>query len=120
MVKKLAELDAAGKLAEYMKKPEFPGGMKAWTKAMDESISYPEIASKYQAEAKIKISFQIDKEGNMQNIEVKNYEGNRLSGAAYDKLSYQEKQDAEIAVKTAMILGDGHIVIVYDNNEVAV
>lgn len=101
MVKKLAELYAAGKLAEYMKKPEFPGGMKAWTKAMDESISYPEIASKYQAEAKIKISFQIDKEGNMQNIEVKNYEGNRLSGAAYDKLSYQEKQDAEIAVKTA-------------------
>ena len=64
MVKKLAELDAAGKLAEYMKKPEFPGGMKAWTKAMDESLSYPEIASKYQAEAKIKISFQIDKEGN--------------------------------------------------------
>lgn len=102
MVKKLEELDKAGKLPEYFTKPEFPGGIKAWSKAMEELVEYPEIAIKYNGEAKVKFSFMVDENGNQSDIEVKEYKGSPLSGAAYEKLSPQEKQDAEIAVKTAL------------------
>ena len=101
MVKKLKELDAAHKLTDIFTKPEFPGGSKAWQKAMDEWVEYPDIAQKYNGEAKIKIACKIDKEGNMSNVEVKEYKDYSLSGNAYDKLSPQQKEEAQIAVKTA-------------------
>jgi thiol-disulfide isomerase/thioredoxin len=101
MVKKLAELDATNKLTDIFTKPEFPGGTKAWQKAMDEWVEYPDIAKKYNGEAKIKISCKIDKEGKMSNIEVKEYKDYSLSGNAYDKLTPQQKEEAQVAVKTA-------------------
>lgn len=101
MVKKLKELDAANKLTDIFTKPEFPGGTKAWQKAMDEWVEYPDIAKKYNGEAKIKISCKIDKEGKMSNIEVKEYKDYSLSGNAYDKLTPQQKEEAQVAVKTA-------------------
>lgn len=103
MVKKLAELDAAGKLVEYIKKPEFPGGNKAWSKALSDMMEYPEIAKQYQAEAKIKFGFKVDENGNVSNIEVKEYNGRPLSGTSYDQLTQQQKNDAEVAVKTAIV-----------------
>lgn len=102
MVKKLKDLDAAGKLTSYITKPEFPGGDKAWRDTMDELITTPDIAKQYQAEAKLKISVDVDAEGNISNFEVKEYKGRPLSGSAYEKLTPQQKADTEIAVKTAI------------------
>lgn len=102
MVKKLEQLDQEGKLAEYIKKPEFPGGQKAWSDNLTETLNYPDIASKYNGEAKMKLSFTIDADGKMSKPEVKEYKGSPLSGPAYDKLTPQEKKDAEVAVQTAL------------------
>lgn len=102
MVNKLKELDTSGKLTEYIKKPQFPGGSKAWLEALDENITYPDIASKYKGEAKMKITFTVGEDGTLSDIEVKDYKGGPLSGKYYEALSQQQKEDAEIAVQTAL------------------
>lgn len=102
MMKKLEELDAAGKLKEYITKPEYPGGEKAWRDAMDELVTFPDIAKQYQAEAKLKLSVDVDEQGNVSNLQVKEYKGGSLSGADYEKLSIQQKKDVDVAVKTAI------------------
>lgn len=102
MVKKLEELDQAGKLSEYYKKPQFPGGSKAWLEALDDNISYPDIASKYKGEAKMKINFTVGEDGTLSDIEVKAYKGSPLSGKYYEALSQQQKEDAQVAVQTAL------------------
>lgn len=102
MKKKLAELDAAGKLTEYVKKASFPGGNKAFGKQIATIVKYPAIAQKYNANAKVKLQFMVDEKGNLSDITIKDYQGQPLSGAEYQKLSPSEQQDAEVQVKTLL------------------
>ncbi len=102
MVKKLEELDQEGKLKEYFKTAEFPGGKEAWAKAISNIMKFPEIAQKYRAQAKVKVSFIVDENGNASDVEVKEYLGQSLSGKAFNALSPSEQKDAEIQVKTLL------------------
>ena len=102
MEKKLAELIAAGKITPYIQLAEYPGGMKALGKAISEELQFPEVAKKYHATAKVKLSFIVDEEGNLSDITVKEYQGQPLSGAAFSKLSPSEQKDVEIQVKTVL------------------
>ena len=60
------------------------------------------MAKKYNATAKVKLSFIVDEEGNLSDITVKEYQGQPLSGAAFSKLSPSEQKDVEIQVKTVL------------------
>ena len=102
MQKKIAELVAAGKMTPYIHVAEYPGGMKALGKAISEELQFPEVAKKYHATAKVKLSFIVDEEGNLSDITVKEYQGQPLSGAAFSKLSPSEQKDVEIQVKTVL------------------
>lgn len=102
MEKKLAELVAAGKMTPYIQPAEYPGGMKALSKAISEELQFPEVAKKYHATAKVKLSFIVDEQGNLSDITVKEYQGQPLSGAAFSKLSPSEQKDAEVQVKTVL------------------
>ena len=102
MAKKLAELDQAGKLIEYIKKAEFPGGKDALHKAIRNTLKYPEIALRYKGQARIKVGFIVDEKGNASNVDVKEYKGQPLSGKAYNNLSIEEQKNAEIQVKTVL------------------
>ena len=102
MEKKIAELVAAGKMTPYIHVAEYPGGMKALGKAISEELQFPEVAKKYHATAKVKLSFIVDEEGNLSDITVKEYQGQPLSGAAFSKLSPSEQKDVEIQVKTVL------------------
>ena len=100
MMNKLAELDQAGKLTEYIKKAEFPGGKKAYAQAIKDIIKYPEALKKYNAAASIKLSFIVDENGNASDIMVKEYNEKALSGAAFNQLSPQEQENVKIQAKT--------------------
>lgn len=100
MVKKLEELDQAGKLTEYMKEAVFPGGIDALHKAIRNALKYPEIALKYKGQAKIKVEFIVDEKGNATDVAVKEYKGQPLSGKAFNSLTLEEQKNAEIQVKT--------------------
>ena len=102
MEKKLAELVAAGKMTPYIQPAEYPGGKKALVKAISEELQFPEVAKKYHATAKVKLSFIVDEEGNLSDITVKEYQGQPLSGAAFSKLSPSEQKDVEVQVKTVL------------------
>lgn len=100
MMNKLAELDQAGKLTEYIKKAEFPGGKKAYAQAIKNIIKYPEALKKYNAAASIKLSFIVDEDGNAHDITVKEYNEKTLSGTAFNQLSPQEQENVKIQAKT--------------------
>lgn len=100
MMNKLAELDQAGKLTEYIKKAEFPGGKKAYAQAIKNIIKYPEALKKYNAAASIKLSFIVDEDGNAHDITVKEYNEKALSGTAFNQLSPQEQENVKIQAKT--------------------
>lgn len=104
MVKKLEELDKAGILTEYNKSAEYPGGKKGWNKKLDEALyNYPEIAHKYDIDATVRVSFEIDENGKTSNIEAKSYESKPILSKAYTQLSPQEKQDVDIQIKTVLL-----------------
>ena len=104
MAKKLEELDKAGKLTVYTKSAEYPGGKKAWQKKIDEAMdNYPEIAKKYDVDATVRVSFEIDENGKTSNIVAKSYEGKKIISPAFTKLSPQEQQDVEVQIKTALL-----------------
>ena len=104
MAKKLKELDEAGKLTEYIKNAEYPGGKKAWDKKLGEAMyNYPEIAAKYEVDATVRVSFEIDENGRTSNIEAKSYEEKKILSPAFNKLTPQEQQDIEVQIKTALL-----------------
>lgn len=104
MAKELEELDKAGILTEYFKNAEYPGGKKGWNKKLDEELyNYPEIAHKYDVDATVRVSFEIDENGKTSNIEAKSYEGKPILSKAYTQLNPQEKQDVEVQIKTALL-----------------
>ena len=89
-------------MTPYIQPAEYPGGKKALSKAISEELQFPEVAKKYHATAKVKLSFIVDEEGNLSDITVKEYQGQPLSGAAFSKLSPAEQKDVEIQVKTVL------------------
>ena len=48
----------------------FPGGEKAFTKFLKKNILYPETAIKERQEGQVFVSFTIDKNGKISNIEI--------------------------------------------------
>lgn len=104
MQKKLKELDETGKLTPYIKDAEYPGGKKAWDKNLDKALyNYPEIAKKYDVDATVRVSFEIDENGKTSNIEAKSYDGKKILSTAYTQLTPQEQQDVDVQIKTALL-----------------
>ncbi len=57
---------------------QIPGGMKALNEGYLQELQFPEVAKKYHATAKVKLSFIVDEEGNLSDITVKEYQGQPL------------------------------------------
>jgi TonB family protein len=51
--------------------PSFPGGMKAFYEYLGRTIRYPEAARKQKIQGKVQLSFMVEKDGSLTNIEVK-------------------------------------------------
>ena len=50
--------------------PEFPGGQKAMRKYLMTAITYPEKAKKAKIEGKVYVSFVVEKDGSISNVEL--------------------------------------------------
>lgn len=48
----------------------FPGGVQAWTRFLRKNIKYPKFAKRSGIEGRVFLSFHVDAEGNISNIEV--------------------------------------------------
>ncbi len=48
----------------------FPGGNEAWRKYLKKNFKYPKMAKRSGIEGRVFLSFYVDKEGNLSNIEV--------------------------------------------------
>ncbi len=100
MQQKLKELADAGKLTKYITKPQYPEGNEAFGMKVLDTVKYPEAIRKYRANAKVKLEFGVDEEGNVSDVTVKGYQGKPLSGSDYEKLSAAEKENVETQAKT--------------------
>lgn len=52
------------------KMPEFPGGMKALMKYLDENINYPEAAKTQKVEGRVFVQFIVDPDGNINDTKI--------------------------------------------------
>lgn len=52
------------------KLPEFPGGMEGWSKFLSKNLRYPEQASSEGISGRVYMSFTIEKDGRMTDIQV--------------------------------------------------
>jgi len=50
--------------------PEFPGGLEAFNAYLGENLKYPQIAKEAQIQGRVYVSFVIEKDGAITNIEV--------------------------------------------------
>jgi protein TonB len=50
--------------------PEFPGGQDAFNKFLNENLIYPKKAKKNGIEGKVWVSFIVDKDGTIRNVEL--------------------------------------------------
>jgi protein TonB len=50
--------------------PEFPGGEEAFSAYLDKTLVYPKEAKKKNIQGKVWITFLIDREGNIYNVEI--------------------------------------------------
>lgn len=50
--------------------PEYPGGKKAMFKFISENVQYPENAKKEGVTGKVFISFVVDKDGNVTDVQI--------------------------------------------------
>lgn len=100
MVKKLEELENDGKLTNFVTPAEFPGGSSHLHQLMSQHLKFPAIAHKYKAQATVKVSFVVGKDGHISDTEIVSYKGQPLSGKAFNALTPGEQKDAEIQVKT--------------------
>ena len=65
---KVADNDSIYQVVEVM--PEFPGGMDQMAKYLSENIKYPEEAKEKGISGRVFISFVIEKDGSVSNVEV--------------------------------------------------
>jgi TonB family protein len=93
MTTDLSSIEARMKTMELMKPevtandhaPRFPGGMKQLMMFLNKNIKYPEEAAKYGAQGKVVVSFELDKEGVLDNFSV--FESHiRCTGRNFEKL----------------------------------
>jgi len=49
---------------------EFPGGLNAWAKFLNENLNYPRSAVKKNIEGTVVVQFIVDKEGNVTDIKA--------------------------------------------------
>lgn len=62
--------------AEQM--PEFEGGQQAFIKFLADNVKYPETAKKAETEGLAAVSFIVEKDGTLSNIEIKKSAGTAL------------------------------------------
>ncbi|MVN23137.1 energy transducer TonB [Mucilaginibacter arboris] len=62
------------------KLPEFPGGMDAWTKFLSKNLRYPEQASSAGVSGRVYMSFIVEKDGRITDIQVL-----RAAGYGFDE-----------------------------------
>lgn len=63
--------DNGVKTVEMLEKlPEFPGGMEAWSKFLSKNLRYPEQASSEGVSGRVYMSFIIEKDGRITDIQV--------------------------------------------------
>ena len=52
------------------KSPEFPGGMEGWSKFLSKNLRYPEQASQAGVSGRVLVSFIVEKDGHITDIQV--------------------------------------------------
>ena len=64
--------EAKGEVAEFLDDmPEFPGGQKAMMQWIAQNIQYPKEAVKANIEGRVMVSFVVEKDGSISNVEVR-------------------------------------------------
>lgn len=71
--------------------PEFPGGMRAFMRWMDEHIVYPTSCINRQLQGSITISFIVDADGNITDYDVKNAFDTQIFRSAMNALKSMPK-----------------------------
>lgn len=101
MKKKIEELNKDGKLTEYMTMPYFPGGASGFLNSLKHTMKYPALAQKYEAQARVVVSFFVDKDGAISYPKITNYkETSNFGGKYFNKLSGQEQALAHSKVRS--------------------
>lgn len=77
--------DSVYEVAEVM--PEFPGGIQALFKFINENLKYPQNAIDGQIEGRVVVQFVVDKTGKVGNIQVVRSIDKMLDQAAIDIVS---------------------------------
>lgn len=106
---KLDELDRSGKLIstggdvnpDVM--PSFRGGPKMLMAFLSHNVKYPGIAQKYAAQAKATITFVVNKDGKVTDINPTGYELISIGNKNYNSLSSTEQEDIKAAVRDAFL-----------------
>jgi len=65
------EEDSVYQFSIIEKKPEFPGGMKALQMWIVNHVQYPKIAKEKGIQGRVFVSFEINREGEVENVKVK-------------------------------------------------
>lgn len=50
--------------------PEFPGGMEAWSKFIQRNLRYPSAAQESEVQGKVYLSFVVEKDGSITDVQV--------------------------------------------------
>lgn len=101
MMQKIDELEQAGKLYEFRQEPYFPGGKEGFSRALANTMKYPALAQKYQAQAKVVLNFVVDTDGNIEDIKVAKYETTgQMTGTSFNKLTVAQQAQARSQVRT--------------------
>lgn len=103
LVYKLDELDRAGKLINNAyqtpdQMPEFRGGKKILMMFLSRSVRYPQKALQMGAQAKVTVTFVVDKDGKVQDITPTGYDLISIGSAEFSKLDDAGKEAAKSSI----------------------
>lgn len=72
--------------------PQFPGGQKAMAEYMEEHLVYPKAAEKYAAKCKVIVSFVVEKDGTVSNVQTMDCTMGSVPSAKMKELSADEQK----------------------------
>nr|MBP7472841.1 energy transducer TonB [Prevotella sp.] len=105
MVYKLDELDRAGKIVNNAyqtpdQNPEFRGGKAMLMNFLSRNVRYPQKAVQMGAQAKVVVTFVIDKEGKVKDVTATDYELISIGSKDYLRLDDETKEKTKQQVRT--------------------
>lgn len=100
LAEKLSTLRKSGDLKLKMDKyPTYPGGSEALRKYLFHSVRYPKKAQRLGAEGRVVVSFVVNTDGSLTNIEAAEITLKDIGGKEYLKLNEAEREIAKNQVK---------------------